>query len=505
MLSRFLPNRLIRIIRHIRGVPDIDQAPKDAAWYREGPNINTDALWGGSSMPSPEPPSLALLKLKQLSERVKAAGGACHGEGLPYPNLSEGVSSTSMDCVLGTETDQVSPRVNEDARCQSRNINLSFNEIELFANVLTSRRRRRLLKRDLRQCEQTVAEQKNALLEGARELELLLKREGRLPHAERLERLKTRKRAEIVEGQNEEKLRSYEIQEQRRQTLLVMLQNESGEYHTEKKLFFNTYEDAFFRAGVLTEMNDESIIDWNESPILAENRSREGTLECESLEVGGSEQNSADWTSVEHEAHAPTKEDLKQLRAEIEYRRHQLDNRHDIYDEGDEARRDEISKGRSLSFTTTLYGLEMFKEGAITTRALIDAENNYHAAQLRRLELGYSNETDLESDFADDPNDGYRESFEAEIAAEVDRERILRWLANQSCPSIYTPAEKYDPEKVLPSLGKVRFGESLSVIEASQKNKDKLVWWGGETTACRAEARKEKLRRETKMSRRSWR
>ena len=62
------------------------------------------------------------------------------------------------------------------------------------------------------------------------------------------------------------------------------------------------------------------------------------------------------------------------------------------------------------------------------TRALINAEGQYHDAQLRARALGVlGNYHDQESDFVDDADDGYRESFEASAIAAVDTEFIEYW------------------------------------------------------------------------------
>ena len=89
--------------------------------------------------------------------------------------------------------------------------------------------------------------------------------------------------------------------------------------------------------------------------------------------------------------------------------------------------RDARARG-TQAFTEDELDLFHFQAGARNTRALIVAEKEHKEAKAFARRLGLlENDFEQESDFADDPDDGYRESKEADPKAGPNMEYIEEW------------------------------------------------------------------------------
>lgn len=84
--------------------------------------------------------------------------------------------------------------------------------------------------------------------------------------------------------------------------------------------------------------------------------------------------------------------------------------------------------------------LFFFQRGSDNTRALIVAEQEHKEAKARARALGLlENQWDQESDFVNDPDDGYRESQEADMKAAPDVEYLRSWTKDAvGCQNPFT-------------------------------------------------------------------
>ncbi len=137
-----------------------------------------------------------------------------------------------------------------------------------------------------------------------------------------------------------------------------------------------------------------------------------------------------------------------------------------------------------------------FQRGSENTRALIVAEQEHKEARSRAMALGLlENQWDQESDFVDDPDDGYRESQEADMKAAPDVEYLRDWTNDvYGCQNPFT----LQPEGLEPDNWEtktVAMSDTLSCVDLDLDHRRRIDQWEGRMDSKREECKqlKEKI------------
>ena len=137
----------------------------------------------------------------------------------------------------------------------------------------------------------------------------------------------------------------------------------------------------------------------------------------------------------------------------------------------------ENKNGDTHEFTEIELDLFHFEKGARNTRALITAEQNHKEATSLARRLGLlENEFEQESDFADDPDDGYRESQEVDPMAGPNMEYIAEWGGKivDSLNPFSLETEKAPNEWVARS---VAISDTLSCVDLDLEHRRRIDQW----------------------------
>ncbi|KAF2491137.1 hypothetical protein BU16DRAFT_144424 [Lophium mytilinum] len=126
------------------------------------------------------------------------------------------------------------------------------------------------------------------------------------------------------------------------------------------------------------------------------------------------------------------------------------------------------------------HDLLHLQKGRRLTGELIQAEKRFEDAEIEAKAAGVFPGYYQESNFADCPDDGYREGQELEIAARVDRKRIEEWLENAEGDGMSPPPE---PEMDQWSVDSDKPFDSISVL-AEGPNRKQIDRWRQETGHC---------------------
>lgn len=123
-----------------------------------------------------------------------------------------------------------------------------------------------------------------------------------------------------------------------------------------------------------------------------------------------------------------TYEELETCRQHFHSLKDEFKNREAFYDSEFRDYQEAIADG-SCVVSQSEFDRIFVRNISVLTRALIDAEAAYEDALRRARALRIiGNDFDQESDFVDHADDGYRESFEADMAAGADRVFIHQWM-----------------------------------------------------------------------------
>jgi len=112
-------------------------------------------------------------------------------------------------------------------------------------------------------------------------------------------------------------------------------------------------------------------------------------------------------------------------------------------------------KDETCSLSQTEFDLRMLDTARIVNSRFIKAEALYKKARQQALDIGVMHhEDDQSSDFPDYPDDGYRQSFEAEMIRENDPKPIHKWLNKLDSQSSCNASVNFDidPDWCIESL-----------------------------------------------------
>ncbi|KAF2491134.1 hypothetical protein BU16DRAFT_566047 [Lophium mytilinum] len=139
---------------------------------------------------------------------------------------------------------------------------------------------------------------------------------------------------------------------------------------------------------------------------------------------------------------------------------------------------------RPIIDSQTEHDLLHLQRGRTLTRRLIDAEEALEAAEIAAKAARCPTNYFQESHFGDGTDDGYRESQEAAIAAQVDRKKIEAWLAKEPANGdMRRPSEaKTEPEVDEWSVDEEKPFDSVSVLAEGSRRK-KIDKWRRRTGA----------------------
>ena len=123
-----------------------------------------------------------------------------------------------------------------------------------------------------------------------------------------------------------------------------------------------------------------------------------------------------------------THDELETSRELFHSLKDQFENREAFYDSEFREYQEAVEEG-SCVLPQSEFDRIFVRNMSRLTRALINAETAYESAKARARALRViGNGFEQESDFADHEDDGYRESYEADMAAGADRCFIDRWM-----------------------------------------------------------------------------
>lgn len=154
------------------------------------------------------------------------------------------------------------------------------------------------------------------------------------------------------------------------------------------------------------------------------------------------------------------------------------------------------AKGTDMyPFSEHELDLFFFQRGSDNTRALIVAEQEHKEARSRARGLGLlENQWDQESDFVDDPDDGYRESQEADMKAAPDVEYLRNWTTDAiGCQNPFT----MQPEEMEPDSWEtksVAMSDTLSCVDLDLDHRRRIDQWGEKMNQEREECKEMKER-----------
>lgn len=123
-------------------------------------------------------------------------------------------------------------------------------------------------------------------------------------------------------------------------------------------------------------------------------------------------------------------EHIRDKEIQLQHAQRKVDGWKDYYNEKYQEFRERVADGRMLQHISKSYfdGL-MLQSEVEATGNLIRAENELEAAKGHARAVGaVINDIDQESNFGDNADNGYRESIETSFIANVDRDRIAKWL-----------------------------------------------------------------------------
>ncbi len=147
--------------------------------------------------------------------------------------------------------------------------------------------------------------------------------------------------------------------------------------------------------------------------------------------------------------------------------------------EEDKLKYDEAKGTDMYPYSELEVDLFFFQRGSDNTRALIVAEQEHKEAKARARALGLlENQWDQESDFVNDPDDGYRESQEADMKAAPDVEYLRNWTNDAiGCQNPFT----LQPEEMEPDNWEtktVAMSDTLSCVDLDLDHRRRIDQWG---------------------------
>ena len=226
------------------------------------------------------------------------------------------------------------------------------------------------------------------------------------------------------------------------------------------------FEEVLCEAGMLNfpEHDDDSIASI-QNPVEKDQRS-----------VATSVQSSSTGISMEHTFRLALVEELKRKAEAFYFMRDGFDQRYEDLgkelEEYEQAVQDGTCDLQRSEFDC--MGVKMLQA---RTGDYIDAEIAYEEVKTRARALGLlDNEFDQESNFIDDPDDGYRESFEAGMVATVPVAFIERWKAEiinsqemESLDGEQLEADDWEAKTI-------GFSDSVSLVDCT-KNGARIDRW----------------------------
>ncbi|KAI9844148.1 MAG: hypothetical protein M1837_005748 [Sclerophora amabilis] len=387
------------------------------------------------------------------------------------------------------------PRIDDEVNPEDCfTLKLTREDVGLFEKVLRGRRRKRRLKKKLHDCEESTGYYRKRMRDSTDKMQDLVACRARLPKSERLAHLRLQMRIKELDLDVKGSKELYAFKEHKRRKLTAVIQQDRRVRIAEKNRFFDSYDNVF-----LGENTTEEDIGRELDGAAAEAADRPGNRRVnikpfnpdlraqeEKHEVAGGARD-----------RPATLSELRAMEHQIDAQENELHNRAAIHEEEDRFRRQEIAQGRALSFTTTQYDLEALKEDMDKTGALIQVEAKYRDAKARRRELFGSNDFIQQSDFADHPDDGYRDSLDVEKTTRVNHRVLYRWLEGVSGGFEDLPPKLHDDSKI-GTPGLVGVGESLSVTEPDAKHRKKIMSWNENVEEQHQESARVKRRRESR-------
>ena len=147
--------------------------------------------------------------------------------------------------------------------------------------------------------------------------------------------------------------------------------------------------------------------------------------------------------------------EFRTMRTRLHYAEQELENRSECFDPQADARDRKMTNSEDEE-TATEFDMRLLTETQRQTRRDLKAEESYEAAKAALIGAGLRNRlgSELSSGFADDPDNGYKLSFEQDMQSSIDLTRIQAWLDGiGSADAPISNAQTEAPSGVLQSAG----------------------------------------------------
>ena len=159
------------------------------------------------------------------------------------------------------------------------------------------------------------------------------------------------------------------------------------------------------------------------------------------------------------------------------------------------------ASGETPSFSEDELDLFHFQRGSMHTRALIDAQQEHEKAKaIARAHGLLENQLDQESDFVDDPDDGYLESQDADMMVVPDQGFIHNWTDEVvECQNLFA---LHSEEHELDAWEKrtVAMFDTLSCVDLHLDHRKRIDYWHEKMRSEREEC--QLLKRQVSLKRR---
>lgn len=258
-----------------------------------------------------------------------------------------------------------------------------------------------------------------------------------------------------LEALGEVRQMSSDLQTQR-QGLQGKLQHATEEIAVPKSQLYRDLKEVMAEYNLLDEIPENSDLERDQANSADEEQDQQMVVQTPHSEVAEYEAETARQDALEL---------VKRRELSLQDAREKVNNWETYYD-NKHRKFLALTRAGGIDSTQTEFDLMLLKEQRAATAELIQAEEHLADAKRYAKSLGVIfNMMDQESGFLDYPDDGYRESTEADIAAHVDRGRIERWMDEENNrPGQSTDCDNWDAKSV-------DLCDSVSVVAEGRERK----------------------------------